>query len=103
MTKNIVVTGGCGYIGSHVARAFKQHGDHVTVIDRVQRNHTLKDIDGYFIGDVASDGARAVEAARAAPGRIATLILPADTAWNPADGPATARAEKSSAAEVSAT
>ena len=57
MTKNIVVTGGCGYIGSHVARAFKQHGDHVTVIDRVQRNHTLKDIDGYFIGDVASDGA----------------------------------------------
>jgi len=42
--------------------------------------------------DVASDGARAVEAARTAPGRIATLILPADTAWNAADGPVTARA-----------
>ena len=34
---------------------------------------------------VASDTARAVQAARAAPGGVATLILPADTAWNPAD------------------
>ncbi|WP_085881986.1 acetolactate synthase large subunit [Oceanibacterium hippocampi] len=33
---------------------------------------------------VAQDGADAVAAARAAPGQIATLILPADTAWNPA-------------------
>lgn len=39
---------------------------------------------------VAADGARAVQAARAAPGQIATLILPADTAWNDADGPAPA-------------
>ena len=31
---------------------------------------------------IAADGALAVEAARAAPGQIATLILPADTAWN---------------------
>jgi acetolactate synthase-1/2/3 large subunit len=36
-------------------------------------------------GTVAGDAARAVQAARAAPGGIATLILPADTAWNPAD------------------
>jgi acetolactate synthase-1/2/3 large subunit len=42
--------------------------------------------------DIAIDGARAVEAARTAPGQIATLILPADTAWNEADGPAVARA-----------
>ena len=34
---------------------------------------------------VASDAARAVQAARAAPGQIATLILPADTAWLEAD------------------
>jgi acetolactate synthase I/II/III large subunit len=33
----------------------------------------------------ASDAAKAVQAARAAPGGIATLILPADAAWNPAD------------------
>ena len=32
---------------------------------------------------VAQDGARAITQARTAPGRIATLILPADTAWNP--------------------
>ncbi len=36
--------------------------------------------------DVARDGAEAVAAARTAPGRIATLILPADTAWNEGSG-----------------
>jgi acetolactate synthase-1/2/3 large subunit len=35
--------------------------------------------------NVAADGARAVQAACQAPGQIATLILPADTAWLPAD------------------
>ena len=39
---------------------------------------------------VAADGARAVAAALSPPGQIATLILPADTAWNAADGPAPA-------------
>src|SRR5271169_5806112 len=39
---------------------------------------------------VAADGARAVAAALKPPGQIATLILPADTAWNAADGPAPA-------------
>src|ERR687891_2553483 len=37
---------------------------------------------------VARDGARAIQAARVAPGQIATLILPADTAWTEADGTA---------------
>ncbi len=36
--------------------------------------------------EVASDGARAVQAARA--GQVATLVLPADTAWNDAVAPA---------------
>lgn len=35
---------------------------------------------------VASDGALAIQAARQQPGQIATLILPADTAWNEAGG-----------------
>src|SRR5215470_12531174 len=35
---------------------------------------------------IAADGALAIEAARQIPGRIATLILPADTAWGPASG-----------------
>ena len=33
--------------------------------------------------DVAGDGAEAVQAAMTSPGQVATLILPADTAWNP--------------------
>jgi acetolactate synthase-1/2/3 large subunit len=37
---------------------------------------------------IAADGALAIEAARKPPGQIATLILPADTAWNEGSGPA---------------
>ena len=37
---------------------------------------------------VAADAARAVQASMEAPGQIATLILPADTAWSEADRPA---------------
>jgi len=48
--------------------------------DWVKTSHSAKSI--------AADGALAVEAARQAPGQIATLILPADTAWGEADGPA---------------
>ena len=57
MNRTVVVTGGCGYIGSHVARAFKQNNDTVHIIDQVKRDHTLKDIDGYLIADFASDEA----------------------------------------------
>ncbi|MEJ0070276.1 MAG: acetolactate synthase large subunit [Pseudomonadota bacterium] len=35
---------------------------------------------------VAADGAAAIAIARTPPGRIATLVLPADTAWNEAEG-----------------
>jgi acetolactate synthase-1/2/3 large subunit len=38
--------------------------------------------------NAASDAARAVHAARQAPGQIATLVLPADAAWLEAAGPA---------------
>jgi acetolactate synthase I/II/III large subunit len=37
---------------------------------------------------VAADGAAAIAMASTPPGHIATLILPGDTAWNEADGPA---------------
>src|SRR5271166_4647008 len=36
---------------------------------------------------VAADAARAVQASMEPPGQIATLILPADTAWSEADRP----------------
>ena len=42
---------------------------------------------------VAKDGAAAIAAAKSAPPQIATLILPADTAWNEADGIAEVPAE----------
>jgi acetolactate synthase-1/2/3 large subunit len=42
---------------------------------------------------VAKDGAAAIAAARSSPPQIATLILPADTAWNEADGVAQVAAE----------
>jgi acetolactate synthase-1/2/3 large subunit len=35
---------------------------------------------------VAADGAEAIRAAMTPPGRVATLILPADTAWNEGEG-----------------
>lgn len=37
---------------------------------------------------IAADAAAAIAAARTPPGQVATLILPADTSWNEADGPA---------------
>lgn len=57
MSKTIIVTGGCGYIGSHVARAFKfsDPANKVFVNDRVMREHTLKGLDGHWIDDFASD------------------------------------------------
>lgn len=60
--KKILVTGGCGYIGSHVARAFKQDNptNEVTVIDQVERKHTLNGVDGWRIDDFASDSSLAL-------------------------------------------
>src|SRR4051794_21799659 len=43
---------------------------------------------------VAGDGAAAIAAAKSSPAQIATLILPADTAWNEADGIAEVPAEQ---------
>lgn len=61
MSKKVLVTGGCGYIGSHVARAVKKQDpdNQVFIIDRVKRDHTLLDCDGYFIDDFASDSSLA--------------------------------------------
>jgi len=52
----IVITGGCGYIGSHIARALKQYDstNYIYVIDRERRDHTLKDTDGFLHSDYSS-------------------------------------------------
>jgi len=52
---------------------------------------------------VAADGAAAIVAARTAPGQVATLILPADTAWGDADGEASIPAVPARAAVDAAT
>jgi UDP-glucose 4-epimerase len=52
----IVITGGCGYIGSHIARYLKQHneGSSVYIIDHERRDHTLKNVDGFLHTDYVS-------------------------------------------------
>ena len=57
MAKTIIVTGGCGYIGSHIARAFKyaDSNNKVHLIDRVYRHHTMKGLDGFVCNNFASD------------------------------------------------
>ncbi len=52
---------------------------------------------------VSADGAKAVLAARGTPGQIATLVLPADTAWDAADGAADALAVPAPPAVADAT
>jgi len=51
--------------------------------------------------EVASDAAAAVAAAMSAPGRVATLVLPADTCWLPAPDGAVAPVAPDAAAPVS--
>ncbi|MBI5877685.1 MAG: acetolactate synthase large subunit [Chloroflexi bacterium] len=49
-------------------------------------------------GTIARDAAEAVQIARQTPGRIATLITPADATWDETDGPATVAAPAAPAA-----
>ena len=50
-----VITGGCGYIGSHIARASKLQNpkNEVYIIDRERKEHTLNDVNGYLHSDFA--------------------------------------------------
>jgi UDP-glucose 4-epimerase len=52
----VVITGGCGYIGSHISRYLKQHNENcsVYIIDRERREHTLKNVDGFLHSDYVS-------------------------------------------------
>lgn len=80
---------------AHPCRLLKFFGDHAT--HRSQYDAPLTaDITGFAhpvsswvhtcasAGTAGADTARAVQAARAAPGGTATFILPADAAWNEA-------------------
>lgn len=54
MNKNILITGGCGYIGSHVALLLKDQGFSIIVVDNLSTGHTANMLDGviYEIGDI---------------------------------------------------
>lgn len=54
MNKTILITGGCGYIGSHVTLLLKNQGFSITVIDNLSTGHTANMLDGviYEIGDI---------------------------------------------------
>lgn len=58
--KNVLITGGAGFIGSHIAEALVDRGCHVTVLDNLSTGH-LKNLDGlneqvHFIeGDIRDE------------------------------------------------
>ena len=89
-------------------------GDQATYHQRVRRaahlrhRRVARNVSGWIRGttqpeSVARDAADAVAAALAPPGRIATLILPADTSWLEAGEPAARRCACRAAAKFRAT
>lgn len=79
-------------VGEHASYHIKHDAPLTADIEGVARPMSDWVKTSHASSAVAADGALAVEAARQAPGQIATLILPADTAWGEAEGPATVRA-----------
>ena len=75
-------------VGEHASYHIKHDAPLTADIEGVARPMSGWVLTSRSAQDVAADGAKAIEAARTAPGQIATLILPADTAWGEADGPA---------------
>jgi acetolactate synthase I/II/III large subunit len=68
-------------IGDH-ATYHKRHDAPLTAdIEALARPYSKWLRTSATAAEVGSDGAEAIAASRSAPGRIATLILPADTAW----------------------
>jgi acetolactate synthase-1/2/3 large subunit len=79
-------------VGDHATYHLKHDAPLTSDLDGVSAPMSDVVIRAATADEVAPAGARAVTAARTAPGRIATLILPADTAWNEAKAPAVAAA-----------
>lgn len=50
----VLVTGGCGYIGSVISQTYKLQGHTVFVIDKENRPHTLIGLDKVLISDFSS-------------------------------------------------
>lgn len=54
MNKNILITGGCGYIGSHITLFLKNQGFNIVVIDNLSTGHRDNMLENitYEIGDI---------------------------------------------------
>jgi acetolactate synthase-1/2/3 large subunit len=76
-------------VGEHASHHIKHDAPLTSDIEGVARPMSDWVMTSKSSKSVAADGALAIRTARTAPGRIATLVLPADTAWGEADGPAT--------------
>jgi acetolactate synthase-1/2/3 large subunit len=74
-------------VGEHATYHLKHDAPLTSDIEGVARpmSHWVKSAASST--SLARDCAEAIQNARAAPGHIATLIAPADTAWGPSDGP----------------
>lgn len=55
MTNTILITGGCGYIGSHIVLLLKKQGLNIIVVDNLSTGHRNNMLKGviYEIGDIA--------------------------------------------------
>jgi dTDP-glucose 4,6-dehydratase len=75
----VLVTGGCGFIGSHFVRRLVSAGDEVVVLDKLTYSGRQENLDGVdcrlHVGDIADAGA----VARAADGCEAIVNFAAET------------------------
>jgi len=53
--RKVIITGACGYIGSHISKALIHNGDYVIAIDLVCRGHTTKYFNKFVQADYDSD------------------------------------------------
>ncbi len=88
-------------VGEHATYHIKHDAPLTSDIEGIARPVSAWIRTSASAGAVAADGATAITAASTPPGQIATLILPADTAWNDAPGVA-ATAPAPERAKVSA-
>jgi acetolactate synthase-1/2/3 large subunit len=72
-------------VGEHATYHIKYNAPLTSDIEGVARPMSDWVLTTKSSQSVASDAASAISVAREAPGKIATLILPADTAWGPAE------------------
>lgn len=90
MTKNVVITGGCGYVGSHIAAAIKRNTDYKTIIIDSNANahsYTHRYADQIFNTDYANPDMLSVMC-KLKPVAIihcAATSLVGPSVWNPSD------------------